>query len=202
MAVLAEREVFLLPVCYALLPDKKPESSRDFSLAARTIAALAFAPPAHLENAIAEIAVHLPQELMPVLRYFENNYIGKLLHVRPDGSIVRKEPRFPVSSWSVYQRTLDQEGRTNNYAEAAHRRLQTKFGVDHPSLWRFIEGLKKVQRHRDLLFSRFVAGDRPVAKRRKYTDTDRRILELLSRFNVMLHVEFLQGIACNIVMEV
>ena len=86
----------------------------DFSLAARTIAALPFVPPAHLENAIAEIAVYLPQELMPVLSYFEDNHIGKVLRVRPDGSIVTKDPRFPMSSWSVYQRTMDQECRTNN----------------------------------------------------------------------------------------
>ena len=173
----------------------------DFALAARMIAALAFVPPAYLDNLLAELAVYLPEELMPVLTYFENTYIGKLLRLRPDGGIVRKNPLLPVTCWSVYRRTLDNEGRTNNYAEAAHRRLQTEFSVDHPSLWRLIHGLKKVQRQRDLTYARFVSGNKPPRKRRKYVEADKRLFTLANRFDAMLPIEYLQGIASNFVME-
>ena len=173
----------------------------DFLLATRMKAALAFVPPGSIDSAIGELAVYLPEDLMPVLKYFENNYVGKLLHVLPDKTTLRKDPLFRVNTWSVYERTINNENRTNSFVEAAHRRLQTEFGVKHSSLWRFIKGLKKVQRHRDLLFARSIAGNLPAAKRKKYSDTDRRILHVVHRFNDLLHVEYLQGIACNFVME-
>ena len=71
----------------------------DFSLAAWMISALAFVPPADLDNAVAELAAYLLEDLMPVLKYFENTYIGTLLHVLPSG---RKNPMFPIRAWSVY----------------------------------------------------------------------------------------------------
>ncbi|KAI1707059.1 hypothetical protein DdX_12648 [Ditylenchus destructor] len=52
----------------------------------------------------------------------------------------RRPALFAYEMWSVYQRTLDGEGRTNNHAEAAHRRLQTELAHDHPTLYALIEG--------------------------------------------------------------
>ncbi|XP_018496583.1 uncharacterized protein LOC108864821 [Galendromus occidentalis] len=235
VVVLAEREGFVLPACYALLPNKSEDTYRrmiriirnawpcmnpeaismdfekglinafseafpaaaihgclfhlvknlkkkltelhlmsryrtdgNFSLSSRMIAGLAFVPPSSMDNVIAELAVFLPEELMPVLKYFEDTYVGSLRHIRPDGSVVRQEPLFPVRMWSVYERTINNDSRTNNYAEAAHKRLQTEFGVDHPSLWRLIDGLKKIQHHRDILLARYISGLQPRAKRKTY----------------------------------
>ena len=173
----------------------------DFSLAARMITALAFVPPSNLDVAIAELATYLPPDLMPVLKYFENTYVGPLHYVLSDGSIVRKDPLFPVETWSVYNRTLTGDTRTNNFAEAAHRRLQTEFQVDHPSLWRLIDGLKRVQSHRDMLYARFIAGHAPAAKRRKYVEADRRMLTLVNKVDEILPIEFLEGIASNYRMD-
>uniref|UniRef100_A0A915CWS9 Transposase n=1 Tax=Ditylenchus dipsaci TaxID=166011 RepID=A0A915CWS9_9BILA len=55
---------------------------------------------------------------------------------------------FPIHLWSCYDRTLAGEDRTNNFAEAAHRRLQTIMGIDHPSIGRFLGELKQAQKLR------------------------------------------------------
>jgi hypothetical protein len=70
-----------------------------------------------------------------------NNYTGR---PRPDGS--RTQPRFNPEEWSVYERTLANDDRTNNHAEAAHKKLQTHFNCRHPSIWHFITVLQKVQK--------------------------------------------------------
>ncbi|KAI1729128.1 hypothetical protein DdX_01348 [Ditylenchus destructor] len=62
---------------------------------------------------------------------------------RRGNRVVQLDPRFPPEMWSVYQRTLDGASRTNNYAEAANRRIQTELGVCHPTLGNFILSLKK-----------------------------------------------------------
>ncbi len=71
-------------------------------------------------------------------------------------------------TWSVYERTINGQARTNNFAEAAHRRLQEELGVDHPSIWKLIDGLRKVQKARDQVYEGLVRGDPPPKKRRKY----------------------------------
>ncbi|XP_003747407.1 uncharacterized protein LOC100904485 [Galendromus occidentalis] len=264
LAVLADRDGFVLPVCYALLPNKTEHTYRrmlgmlrdtwpslnasaissdfkkgllnafvgafpaaemhgcffhlvqnlkkmlggmhlmgryrndaDFNLAARMITGLAFVPPECLDNVIEDLAVHLPQELMPVLKYFEDAYVGSLLHILPDGREVRREPSFAVEMWSVYQRTLNDDSRTNNYAEAAHKRLQTEFGVDHPTLWKLIDGLRRVQHHRDLRYARLVGGHSPEPERRKYVEADISLRRVVDSFHSRTSVEFLQGVSKN-----
>ncbi|XP_018494357.1 uncharacterized protein LOC108864009 [Galendromus occidentalis] len=142
----------------------------DFALNARMIAALAFVPPAELNNAISELAALLPPELVTVLNYFED-------------------------------RTLDGEARTNNYAEAAHRRMQLEFGVSHPTLWKFIEGLRRIQNNRDFQLEQFLGGAPSSKKRDKYVEADRRILEIVRDVSNRTHVEYLRGIAHNFFME-
>lgn len=173
----------------------------DFALAARMVTGLAFIPPSSLDNAIAELAVYLPQELMPLLKWFEKFYVGDLLRVLPGGRIVRKTPMFPVSCWTVFERTLLGEARTNNYAESAHKRLQTEFAVKHPSLWRLIDGLKKIQHQRDMVKARFQAGHAAVKKRSKYAKMDTLLLGLVQKVDEMTTAEYLEGIASKFTME-
>ena len=120
-----------------------PKYRRDpgFALHAKTIPALAFIPVDRLENALRDLRDQLPQDLQPVLDYFEDNYIGRL-QLRNDGFLSRREASFPVSMWTVHQRTLDGDSRTNNYVEALHRSLQQQFSVSHPGLLIFIDGIR------------------------------------------------------------
>uniref|UniRef100_A0A915EAS9 Uncharacterized protein n=1 Tax=Ditylenchus dipsaci TaxID=166011 RepID=A0A915EAS9_9BILA len=42
--------------------------------------------------------------------------------------------------------TLEGEDRTNNFAEAARRKLQDALGVEHPTVGRLLADLKRIQR--------------------------------------------------------
>ena len=179
---------------------KRYRTEADFALSARMVPALAFVPPAAMENAVSELAPDLPLELMPLLNYFEDNYIGRLRYA-PGGGPTRAPPLFPIEWWTVHQRTLDGEPRTNNFAEAAHRKLQREFSVDHPSLWRFIDGIRTVQHSRDVTYAQFVAGNNPPKKRSKYEKADARILKVVSEFEDRNTIEYLAGIAQNYRME-
>ena len=63
---------------------------------------------------------------------------------------------------------MNDEDRTNNHAEAAHRRLQNKLGMQHPTIWKFIDSLKRVQRGRDLYYEQLIAGQTPPIKLKKF----------------------------------
>ena len=158
------------------------------------ISALAFIPPPRLENALAALRGDLPDELQPVLDYFEDNYVGRL-QVRNDGALSRRLPTFAVTMWTVYERTLQGDSRTNNYAEAAHRSLQRQFGVHHPSLLKFIEGIRNVQQNKDAELERYIAGHSAPNKRSRYVQNDNRILNILSDVSNRTLIETLRGIA-------
>lgn len=109
----------------------------------------------------------------------------------------RREPHFPPAIWSVHERTLANEDRTYNFAEAAHRRLQRELDVSHPSLWKFIDGIRTVQAGLDLLYEGYLRGDDPPSKRSKYVRNDGRILNIVKDFENRTMLEYLQGIASN-----
>ena len=92
------------------------------------------------------------------------------------------------------------QDRTNNFAEAMNRKIQVELGLSHPTIWRLIDGLRKIQRGTDFDYVRMVRGDQPTAKRRKYVRVDEAIKTLFNRYlnanNDIL--EFLEGIALNI----
>ena len=84
-----------------------------------------------------------------------------------------------MNIWSRCQRTLVGELRPNNFAGAAHRRPQVEFGVSNPSVWKLIDGLRKVQRNRDCQLEQYNGGLLPRPKARRHMDTDANLLELV-----------------------
>ncbi|KAB0799496.1 hypothetical protein PPYR_07376 [Photinus pyralis] len=135
-------------------------------------------------------------DLEPIVAWFTNTYVGRL---RNNGT--RAPPNFPYATWSVLQRTLAGSDRTNNYAEALHRKLQLGFGVAHPSIWKFLDGLKKIQKLFDATYEDFVAAREPPLKRRRYDEADRRILTKVQNFDAGSIIEYLRGLSHNYRME-
>ena len=124
--------------------------------------ALAFIPPVDIVRAFEELEEYVDPTLELVLEYLEDNYIGRR---QRQG---RKNPRFPITLWNVYNRTLNNEPRTNNSAEAGHRRFQAELNSSHPSIRRFIDNLRRAQKARDVDYTQLEAGSEPTAKRAKY----------------------------------
>ena len=69
--------------------------------------------------------------------------------------------------------------------------------MDHPPIWKFIEGIKRVQRGRDLYYEQHVAGSLPPLKLKKYRLADERILSLVNNFRNDNILEYLRGLAHN-----
>ena len=109
----------------------------------------------------------------------------------------RSDPLFPVAVWSQYWRVINREDRTNNYVEAAHKKLHRELGVDHPNLWRFIDALRSVQSERDTYLEQLVAGRAPRVKARRYLAADERIARLVEACDDSDPDGYLRGIAHN-----
>uniref|UniRef100_A0A5S6Q1X1 Secreted protein n=1 Tax=Trichuris muris TaxID=70415 RepID=A0A5S6Q1X1_TRIMR len=76
--------------------------------------------------------------------------------------------------------TCSEDTGSSGDAEVVLRRA-CEFAGDHPTLWRFIDGLRKVQAGRDKEYEDYVRGEQPQPKRQRYIQADRRILAIVRR---------------------
>lgn len=70
-------------------------------------------------------------------KYFERTYVGETVRGR------RMPPRFDPQEWSVFQRTLDANPRTNNATEGGNAALNRLFPKADPTLSQFIVRIKR-----------------------------------------------------------
>ena len=69
--------------------------------------------------------------------------------------------------------------------------------MQHPTIWKLIDGLRKVQKGRDSHFEKLLAGHEPTPKHKKYRDADKKIRETILKFDSMSVIEYLRSIAHN-----
>ncbi|XP_010004373.1 PREDICTED: general transcription factor II-I-like [Chaetura pelagica] len=120
------------------------DTNTEFALKANMVVALAFVPVPDLGEYVDALEEYLPKEHHCLLNWFEDSYVG-----HPDGTrCSRQPPLFPPSMWNLFDRTWSTEDCTTNHSEA-DRHLRAKLGISHPTIWKFIDGLRKVQKDRD-----------------------------------------------------
>ena len=119
---------------------KKYQGSADFVVKMKSILALAFVKPENVYDYFETLEEILSPDEIPALQWFEDYYIGRL---NRQGR--RRPPIFLIPVWNVYERVLNDCDRTNNHAEAAHRKLSHELGVKHQTLWKFIDSLRVIQ---------------------------------------------------------
>lgn len=167
-------------------------SNATINLHVRMLVALAFVPPNDVVKIFEELEEYVDPSLEPILEYLEDNYIGRR---HRSG---RKSPRFPIAWWNVYERTLNEQPRTNNSAEAGHRRFSSELALSHPSIWHFIDTLRKTQKTRDIEYDHIEGGAAPNAKKPKYVRLDARVRTIVLDYSNRRPINYLRAISHNI----
>lgn len=102
---------------------KNYKRNSDFAKAFGYLKCLAFLKPEDVVPGFEFIRTFAPAICKPLLDYFEKYYIGT---VNPRNDRERSIPWFPIELWSVYQRVLNDEPRTNNSTESWHKSLAVR----------------------------------------------------------------------------
>ena len=177
-------------------------SDADFSLGIRHLAALAFVPTVDVIKVFEEILesqfyIDNAEEVRDLINYFEDTWIG-----RPARRGGRSAPIFPVALWNVHDQVVEDLPRTNNSVEGWHRGFSQLLGAYHPTIWKFIDGLKKEQSLNELKLEQFNAGQQPPPRKKKYRDVAERIKTLVSEYGKRSNVDYIRGIAHNLSLQV
>ena len=118
---------------------RRYQDDADFALLVRHIPALAFVPLPHPIEAFESLEDIIPDEMVPLLDYFERTYIGRRLRVR------RRDPLYSHDFWNVHGRVINGDPRTNNKVEGHHNLINQTLSIQHPTIWKFIGALKQLQ---------------------------------------------------------
>lgn len=170
----------------------------EFALSIRELAALAFVPIADVTAAFEDLMdSNFYETNSDILRdlenYFEDTWIGRPSR-RGRG---RNAPMFPHSLWNCYDASLDDLPRTNNSVEGWHRGFSQLLGANHPTIWKFIDGIKKEQSLNEMKLEQYVGGMQPPPGKRVYKDTADRIKNIVAEYGLRPLNDYLRGIAHN-----
>jgi len=138
------------------------------------ISGLAFVPPADVAQSFEELSDYLPDRLQPVLDYVEDNYIGRI-----NRRGVRRTATFEIGLWNMYDRVVTDRARTTNAVEAWHRGIQSLLSEIHPTVWKFINRLRRYQKLKDAEIEGLIAGRNATQKRPAYECLNKRIKNIV-----------------------
>ncbi|CAG0906213.1 unnamed protein product, partial [Darwinula stevensoni] len=91
-----------------VFPGPRYENDPEFRLQMKPLPALSFVPPAKVEDAFNDLVATMPNAALPVLSYFEDSYIGRVMRGNR-----RIPPLFEPGLWNNYNRVLQDLPRTS-----------------------------------------------------------------------------------------
>ena len=162
---------------------------KDFNLAIRLLAALAFAPPLHVEAWYKQILVtcHIPDDIK---NYFEDTFVGKEMR-----NSTRRKSRFDMDMWNVYFRTIDDLPRTNNALEGFHRGIESMLQMSNPDIWKFIEAIQRQQSLQSFSFAQMQLGKKVHTRKEDNFGRIKRIVCSAANYK---ELDYLKAIAVNL----
>ena len=123
-----------------------------FNQAIRMLAALAFSPLEPTINCFEKpfSEFDFPTEIVD---YFEDTYLW-----RPNRKWSRRNPRFHVSMWNVYDRAVDNLPRINNSVEGFHKGFESMLQATKPDVWKFLDAIQRQQTLQEFNYSQLKSG--------------------------------------------
>ena len=92
--------------------------------------------------------------------------------------------------------------RTNNSVEGWHRGFNQLIASSHPTIWEFIDHLKKEQSLNEMKIEEYIAGQQPAVFRKIYRDTAKRVEDIVFDYENRNIFDFLRDIAINFNLQV
>jgi len=149
---------------------KTRDDVRDF---VRSLSALSHVPINDVPEAFNILIKSYPQvdHIDELVTYFEHTYIrGRRMRGRGDNF---RQALLPVEVWNCYDAATEGIAKTNKVCEGWHHSSQSLFQCSHPTLWRFLQGIKQDCCSQKATYLGAVAGVVSQLKKRYRTFHDR-----------------------------
>ena len=175
----------------------------DVQLSIKKLVALAFLPAEEIPEGFRIIKDVAPNNVLPVYRYMEENYVrGRVIHRQGKGRRPRTPPRhpptFPPHLWSVHRLQELKLYRSNNVQEAWHSRFNTIVQRAHVGIFQIITEFRKEQHRVEQEISRTDHGKKGgKTTTRSVREREQRIGTVFGQFDTLPRETFIRRIARN-----
>ena len=159
----------------------------------KRLMALAFVPVADVVTTFEELtADDSYRQLEPLVTYFEENFIGRLLRRNRRAF----SPRYDFVLWNLYDRVLQRLPRSNNAVEGWHNACNNAVGIVHPSVPNLSRKLQAEQ-HTALLFRQQRELGQPQPKKKRiYQQIDDAFYAIASDCDNRNVMQYLSDVSC------
>lgn len=176
----------------------KYKSDDEFMVFVKIFLGLCFLPPddvflGFIELTTSQYFITNFFTLLPLVEYFEQTYIGKF---DPDGQW--QESLYPIHLWNMYDRTLQNQTRSNNQVEGWHSGFTKIVNCSHPGFYKFIEFLKIDENHQRVVVEQLLSGHTISGQRKIYRDLNERLFNIIQTYSHDSKMNYLRRIAMNI----
>ena len=103
--------------------------------------------------------------------------------------------------WNQYDSVLQDVPKTNNNIEGWHRRFSSLLGGQHPTIWKFIEVLKKEESLTEFQINQYAAGTLPRTNKVS-TAVAKRVKNQVTQYNRQNVLDYLNALSNNINLNV
>ena len=87
---------------------------------------------------------------------------------------------------------------TTPWTQGWHNEFGSLLAVNHPSIWKFIEGLQKQQSLNKMKIAQYLAGRNPDEGRRSYCDSAQHILNIVNQYDNYSTLDYVNNLAHNL----
>ena len=142
----------------------------------RKCCALAFVPSHMIGFSFKELSREARDnfpEMNNFMKYLKETYVGDLYNT----------PMLPPAFWSVHNRVIQNQPRTNNAVESWNRRLNSTSRVIHPYFFKFTEIILKQQQFTEDNIELRISGNHLRKQKKDTIMLDQRIQTLVANFS-------------------
>ncbi|XP_069473145.1 uncharacterized protein [Ambystoma mexicanum] len=161
----------------------------------KVLCALAFVPKDDVEKHYEEVLEqpffkNNELRLQPFLDLFEDTWLGRVEH---QGQ--RRPAKCALEYWNCFDSIISGEAKTNNAVEGWHNSFGQSFGARQPTMWKFINILKKEQEYQELLRVQALNG-KTLKKTSKHSEMlQERLKARVEQYGKYKGIEYLNLIA-------
>ena len=154
-----------------LVPEYRVENS-PIRAAFKKMTALAFVPEDVVPEAWRALKPTIPKDMETFVDYFERTWVGTSY----------KAPIFAHSRWSQHDATALLLPRSSNIAEGWHHGFNSLLSCSNPTIWKFLECLKKEQNLTDVKITKMMMREAPEPRAAKWRRYDERLQAVINNF--------------------
>ena len=132
------------------------------------------------------------EELNGLVKYFQRTWVG----IPVENGF--REPYFDIDMWNCYESQMCAAPRTNNAVEAWHRGFSSIIHQANPTIWKFLDAIKRNHALSQLRREQISAGVQPQKRRKCYKDHDERLASIVKTFETAEPPKYLRAIALNV----